>query len=376
MTILFDNQIFTWQKFGGISRYFCELMKELNGHAEYKLPLALSNNIYISKKNLRKRHPFFPNIDFKGKTRLLNMFNTFNTFIFTILNRFVFIREAIKGKWDIIHPTYYDPFFLKYINGTPFVITVHDMVHEKFFPRIHKKTIENKKKCIVHAERIIAISENTKKDIIEIYNVNPDKIDVIYHGQSADPNVEQKVENLPTNYILFVGQRGFYKNFNRFAKAMSMIIKKYPEYHIVCTGSPFTRDEKKMLLNYDIDDKTHQYFVNEKELTYLYKHATVFIFPSEYEGFGIPILEAFACGCPVALSNTSSFPEIAKDAGTYFDPLNVEDIEQALFRLIEDVGYREKCVMLGYQRVKNFSWKKMAQETLLTYNKAISEKKS
>jgi len=357
MNILFDNQIFTWQKFGGISRYFYELMKALNGYAEYRLPLIVSNNIYISQKHLS----FFPNNNFRGKRFIMNG-----------LNRFAFAYEAKKERWDIIHPTYYDPFFLKYTNHIPFVITVHDMTYEKF-ASTPNETIDNKKKCIEQANRIIAISENTKRDIIEFYNINPDKIDVIYHGQSADPNIEQKIENLPAKYILFVGQRYHYKNFNLFAKAMSGIIKKYPEYHIVCTGTPFTPEEKKMLSDYNLDRHTYQYFVNEKELTYLYKNAIAFAFPSQYEGFGIPILEAFACGCPVALSNAGCFPEIAKDAGAYFDPLNVEDIERVLLQLIEDADYRKECVMRGYQRVKNFSWKKTAQETLLTYQKVITK---
>jgi len=360
MNILFDYQIFTMQKFGGISRYFYELMKELNDCAGYKLPLIFSNNFYILQDNPQKRLSFFPNNDFRGKQ-----------FVMTTSNRLAFFCEAKKGKWDVIHPTYYDTFFLKYTNHIPFVITVHDMIQEKLIPS-EKEVIDNKKKCITQAERIIAISENTKKDIVDLYNINPCKIDVIYHGYSANPNIEQKIENLPDNYILFVGQREHYKNFNRFIKAMSGIIKKHPEYHVVCTGLPLTREERVMISNYGLDKHTHQYFANEKELTHLYKNASAFAFPSEYEGFGIPILEAFACGCPVALSNASCFPEIAKDAGAYFDPLNVEDIERVLLKLIEDSRYREKCVVLGYQRIKDFSWKKMAQETLLTYNKAIT----
>ena len=358
MNILFDNQIFTLQKFGGISRYFYELMKELNGYAKCKLPLIVSNNVYLSQKHLS----FFPNSDSKGTMRIMSL-----------LNKCSFVCEVKKGKWDIIHPTYYNPFFLKYTNHAPFVVTIHDMIQEKF--NFDKITVDNKKRYITQADKIIAISENTKKDIIEIYGIDPDKIDVIYHGHSVDPEIEQKVENLPSNYVLFVGQRYSLKNFIRFVEAMCGIIKKYPEYHIVCTGLPFTPEEKKMLSDYGIAKQTQQYFVNEKELTYLYKNATAFAFPSVYEGFGIPILEAFACGCPVALSNTSCFPEIAKDAGAYFDPLMAEDIERVLLQLIEDTSYREKCVMLGYQRLKNFSWKKMAQETLQTYHKAIVEGK-
>jgi len=356
MNILFDNQIFSWQKFGGISRYFYELMKELESYAKYKLPLMVSNNIYIS---LQKHRSFFPNIDFREKMRIMNM-----------LNRFAFVREAQKGKWDIMHSTYYDPFFLKYATRIPLVITIHDMIHEKF--NLDKRTIDSKKKYITQADRIIAVSENTKKDILEIYNINPDKIDVIYHGYSIDPEIEQKIENLPNDYILFVGLRGLYKNFNRLVEAMSGVIKKHPEYHIVCTGSPFTTEERKMLSNYGIDKQTHQYFANEKELTYLYKNATAFAYPSVYEGFGIPILESFVCGCPVALSNASCFPEIAKDAGAYFDPLDVEDIERVLLQLIEDADYRRNCIKLGYQRVKNFSWRKTAQETLQTYQKVVA----
>ena len=361
MKVLFDNQIFILQNFGGISRYFYELMKALKGSVEYKLPLIVSNNTYLLQDKSQKRFSFSPNKEFRGKG-----------FLIKNSNKLAFVYEAKIRKWDIIHPTYYDTSFMKYINQTPFVITVHDMIHEKFFQH-DKETIENKKKCITQADRIIAISENTKKDIIDIYNIAPEKIDVIYHGCSINPEVEQKIENLPQKYILFAGSRDNYKNFSRFVKAMSCIIKKYQEYHVVCTGSPFSEKEKQLLLNCNLYKQTHLYFAKENELTYLYKNATAFAFTSEYEGFGIPILEAFTCGCPVALSKTSCFPEIAKDAGTYFDPLDAEDIEHSLLKLIEDADYRKKCITLGYQRAKNFSWSKTAQETLMTYNKVLAK---
>ena len=167
------------------------------------------------------------------------------------------------------------------------------------------------------ANRVIAISEYTKKDIIEILKINPEKIDVIYHGTSLRASQEHNL-SLPEKYILFVGDRTFYKNFQLLLEAFSIVHQKNQYLHLVCTGKPFSDSELQQISNLKIASNTRQITINDKDMSELYSRALLFVFPSYYEGFGIPILEAYACNCPVALSNATCFPEIAGNAGASF----------------------------------------------------------
>ena len=170
---------------------------------------------------------------------------------------------------------------------------------------------------------IITVSENTKKDMIEYWNIPPEKITVIYHG-IQNINIEQihnlKIINSP--YILYVGARSKFKNFENAVKAYSIVNQKYPEIKFVCTGSDFTKSEIDLFESLNISKHIIHKSVNDIELFSLYHHAICYIYPSLYEGFGMPLLEAMACECPVICSNTSCFPEIAGNAALYLDPFS------------------------------------------------------
>jgi glycosyltransferase involved in cell wall biosynthesis len=223
------------------------------------------------------------------------------------------------------------------------------------------------KEVIKNANRLIAISENTKKDLIDILNVNPDKIDVIYHGYSSiGPN--NKTEN-NDRYILYVGRRGEYKNFRVFVQAISPLLKREKDLQLICAGDPFEPEEMMFLSKLGISSQTFALTIGDDRLNNLYSNASVFVFPSLYEGFGLPILEAFANSCPVCLSNTSCFPEIAGIAGAYFDPYDHDSILSAIEKVIYNKDYARTLIREGHNRLKNFSWTKTAEETLKTYNK-------
>lgn len=361
MKVLFDHQIFLWQKFGGISRYFVELMTRLPEDVLVSNSLLFTKNEYLkdSERDLNKGINLkIP--EFRGKIRVLSKFEKLNS-----------IYNLKKGDYDIFHPTYYDSYFLSNIKR-PFVITVHDLIHEKFsYLSADKKLLDCKKKLISKANKIIAISNCTKNDLIEIYKVPEEKVEVIYHGSNLTSNNELPTINLPENYILFTGQRAGYKNFDNFAKAFAIIHKKYPEINLICTGSRLNPSELELLKSLGILDVTNSYYVSDSELTALYKHALCFVYPSLYEGFGIPILEAFNAGCPLALSEASCFPEIAKDAGLYFNPNDIESIANAIEQVIVDCNLRDELTTKGFMRIKSFSWNKMAKETYNMYKSLV-----
>ena len=358
MNVLFDHQIFTLQKFGGISRYFVEIMKRMPDDINVNNSTLLSDNFFLKTDAYRERKTFsIPLLKKRTKTELYLKVNDWKT-----------LHDLREKKSDLFHPTYFNPYFLKALK-TPYVMTVHDMIYERFPDLFDKSdpTIAQKKETITRADKIIAISECTKKDVMDIYGIPAERIEVIYHGHSIDPKVEQPVKGLPEHYLLYVGQRFHYKNFNRFLQAFAQIHAQYPEMHLICTGKKFSRNETELISRLGLSGYVSCRFVNDKELAYLYSHALCFVFPSLYEGFGIPILEAYESKCPVALSNASCFPEIAGDAARYFDPYDIDSMAATISEILSDARLRSEMIDKGLHRVKGFSWEKTALQTAALY---------
>lgn len=226
-------------------------------------------------------------------------------------------------------------------------------------------------RIIKNATRIIAISENTQKDIMDYFDVNQNKIDVIYHG--FNKSIGKNGINSFGKYLLFVGRRGGYKNFRIFARAASNLLLKETDLKLVCVGEPFNKDEVENLRSLHILEKTIAVSVDEKQLNNLFSNAVAFVYPSLYEGFGMPILEAFSNNCPVCLSHKSSLPEIAGDAAVYFDPNNEGSIEEAIKKIIYNTDFSQKLITKGVNRLKSFSWEKTVEQTIDSYKKAVSE---
>jgi glycosyltransferase involved in cell wall biosynthesis len=368
MKILYDHQIFESQKFGGISRYFAELIK-FNPKAE--LSLKYSDNFYLQEECFKKYKILSGNIgydnfilpfNFKGKGRLYRYYRKLYT-----NNQVISIKYLKKSNFDLFHPTYYDSYFLDHLKGKPFILTVHDMIHE-LFPQYYlddKFTAPNKHRLISKANAINANSEHTKKDIIRFFPELADKINIVYHAFSF-PQLTGEIKK--ENYILFTGIRIGYKNFNTFIKAVSPLLIKY-DLHLICTGTPFNDEEKHMLESLNIYDRTTVCkFISDEKLAELYSKALAFVFPSLYEGFGIPVLEAFASQCPAVTSNTSSLPEIGGDAALYFNPYSTDDMRNQIERVICSSSLRNEMIKKGNEQVKLFSWEKCARETMEVYN--------
>ena len=391
MKILYDYQIFTKQNYGGVSRYFYELMDNLRAHKiDIEIPINYSKNIYIKEADFLSRplkgyteyKDFLLGLRPKGKAKIYKLLQKLN-FIKNAetANQKISIERLKKQNFDIFHPTYYDSYFLKYIGKKPFVLTIYDMIHETY-PELFSadnKIARQKKILAQKAEKIIAISENTKKDIIKFIGINEDKILVIHLGNSINRQENNLkintdlLKKLPEKYILFVGNRASYKNFDNFSKALIPLFKINKKLNAVCAGGgEFSDKEINFFKTFNITDKFRQYSVNDSDMTLLYKNALVFVFPSLYEGFGLPILEAFNCGCPVAASNRSSLPEIAGNAAAYFNPEDISSITDAINNIIADDGTKEKMKKNGFEQLKKFSWEKTAEKTLDVYNSILN----
>lgn len=356
MKIIYDYQAFT-QIHGGISRYYCEIIQKLRDRIEINISIFYSDNTYLRKLLPKKTKKLITRKYFKGKDSL-------SVFINKIYTKFY----LIFGQYDLLHITHIDGYAIKY-SKTPFVITIHDLTIEKnpeYFIKNYSKTVDRTAKLIKSASHIIAVSENTKSDLIEFYKVSPEKVTVIYHGV---PKAEAILENSWGEYILFVGNRNGYKNFRRFMEAIAPLLTKNKRIKVLCVGKSFSKEENLLFKNLGIIDQVKNVKASDQLLYTLYAHAICFVYPSVYEGFGIPILEAFSYNCPVCLSNASCFPEIAGEAAVYFDPFDKSSIYEAVKTIIDSPNLQQELKIKGKKRLKIFSWDIAAAQTLKVYKK-------
>lgn len=383
MKVLYDHQIFEHQRIGGVSRYFAEIIMHLPADVEADVSIQYTFNEYLRDMNipfvwrdqLISYYSFLPKINFKGKKRLYYFLQ--ERFPekypdFYKVNQSRTIEKLEKGDFDIFHPTFFDDYYLDHLNGKPYVLTVHDMIIELYPEFINSSGfIKRKKKLVDNAAHIIAVSENTKRDIVNVFGTSADKISVTYHASSLVDG-GGKPENLPNKYLLYVGDRRLgYKNFKFFIAAIQPILLENKELCIVCTGDRFTTEENNYFKALGIQDQLKIIFVDDTQMFGLYKSAEMFIYPSYYEGFGIPILEAFQAQCPVVLSNGSCFPEVAGDAGLYFDSKSPEQLRFSVLSLLNNKELRQEIINKGTQRLQNFSWEKSALQTAEIYKEIL-----
>lgn len=381
MKVLYDYQVFASQRVGGISRYFYELINSSQTIFSSHLAIKYHKNLYLEKILESLPYPrksqYLGKRSFPGKGILGRIKEQYLPSPDPVILNQIYVRDQLSlVKPDIFHPTYYGDYFLDDLRRTPFILTIYDMIHE-VFPEHFKKdnTSILKKKLFLLAKHIIAISETTKNDIMDIYNVSEEKISVVPLAHSllnADDLLLNLTAKLPQRYLLFVGQRDRYKNFQFLATAISELLKNEDDLSILCTGPSFSKSETDFFDFLGISHKIFHYFATDAELTCLYRNAEAFIFPSLYEGFGIPVLEAFACDCPVLLSKSGSLPEIGGEAAIYFDPKSAGEIGTAVKRVIYDSDLRQSLIRKGRERLKHFSWADTVEKTAEVYIKCLA----
>lgn len=270
----------------------------------------------------------------------------------------------------------------------PSVLTFHDMQHE-FYPEFFSpKELHNRRQSYrssaESATRVIAISEYSKKTLIDRFDIPAEKIDVIYQGYSANyrviDNKEQlnaikKKYGLDKPFIYFPAATWPHKNHKNLLIAMKLLKERYRfEGMLVLTGvaQQFHGETLDLIEKHGlVENVSILGYLPYGELPCLYNMARIMVFPSLFEGFGIPLVEAMACGCPVVCSDSTSLPEVVGDAGVKFDPNQPEEIASRIWEVWQDDGKIMKMKAAGIKRVKLFSWEKAAQKTLDVYNKAI-----
>jgi glycosyltransferase involved in cell wall biosynthesis len=365
MRIVYDHQIFSMQEYGGVSRYFYELASRIAEHEECDVSIhaPLYVNRYIQENGKFKIiGVHVPRIPRTGRA-------------LTRLNDMLGRMFPLKSLPDIVHETYHSKYAATPAKAKT-VITVYDMIHERFRNLVpsRDKSSQNKECAVRRANHIICISTNTKNDLINYFNVNPQKISVIHLGYTLREGLSKRKLNIGDKpYILYVGQRYTYKNFSRLLQAYSNSPRLKKAFKLVCFGGArFSNDEINQIkkLNLKAEDIAH-FNGNDNILRTLYANATAFVFPSLYEGFGIPPLEAMSFKCPVVCSNKSSLPEVAGDAAEYFDPYNIEEMMLSIESVIFSTEKRNDLIEKGLKRIKLFSWEKCTEQTLEVYSSLL-----
>jgi len=276
-------------------------------------------------------------------------------------------------------PAHYGPRFCPVST----VVTIHDLSYFYYPDEFLKKDLYQLKNwtkyTVAKAKKIIAVSKTTKKDLMKFYDVPEDKIEVIYNGYRENIKYQIlniKIKNIKKPFILYVGTVQPRKNLTTLIEAFHLLLKEKPEYFLVIVG-------KKGWLYEEIFNKVKELnlknkviftgYLEEQELGYVYQNASLFVLPSFYEGFGIPILEAMNFNCPVISSFTSSLPEIGGDACLYFEPSSSQDLKNKMLEFLENEQLRKELVKKGKERVKLFSWEKCGEETLEVIKSTIEE---
>jgi glycosyltransferase involved in cell wall biosynthesis len=363
MNIGYDHQIFSGQIYGGISRYFVELIRHMKNDPDcmIHLPIAISNNAYLNRSVVGANYVKLPPRIFAFRSKLFHKVND------------LYCAYAKRAPVDIYHPTYYRSLFFKNSGNQPFVITIHDMIHEKYpelFPETDKVAIK-KKELAKSAAAIIAVSKSTKEDIINILDIDERKVHVVYHGYFTIDS-RRAATRFSHPYLLFVGNRDGYKNFSTLLHAFALVLKDHPDLKLVCFGGgKFSRRETTAIQRLGATNDVIQATGSDHDLVNYYRRARMFIFPSLYEGFGMPILESCANDCPVVCSEIKPFREVAGRAALFFAPDSIASIHNAISTVLESSVVRKDLIKAGQMNLERFSWEKSALETKNVYRSIL-----
>jgi glycosyltransferase involved in cell wall biosynthesis len=374
MNIFVDGIIFSGQRLGGISRIYSEVLPRIT-----RLDPSVTFELYIRRKLKNhgilalsgiaylKEPSIYPWRWLKGKAWVQD----------TLLN-----RTCRKRQPDIFHSTY---FTLSRNGRSRTVISIYDMMDEIYAPILqrpsHFQLVERKRRCIQKADLILSISRHTTEDILKYCPTNRDKIVTIHLGVGPEFRTVHDEEEkrrfrvrhgLVRPFFLYVGKRGFIKNFLQLLRAYADF-KGNQDIDLITVGGEeeWTQEEQALLSMKKLSGRVKRLpMLPDSQLVLAYNTALAYVYPSLYEGFGLPVLEAMACGTPVLTSNVASLPEVAGDAALYFHPQERDDIKAALEAVL-DRETAQRLTEKGKVRAAHFTWDETARKTLQAYRQLV-----
>ncbi|MDI6689770.1 MAG: glycosyltransferase family 1 protein [Actinomycetota bacterium] len=363
MRIGIDARIIDWAGVGRYTQNLLKSLREIDGKNEY---------ILFCDQKSEHLVPTAPNYDKRVVEQP----------VLSPLYQFSWSRKLRRADLDVFHSPH---FVWPYITPCPSVVTIHDLIpliSPEVMPsrlaRIYYRWMN--KRATSRAKRVIAVSKSTKQDLVRLLGVSEAKIKVIQEAVDERYKVVRDRELLKTirgkydikqKFILNVGNPKPHKNWSRLIEAFfKLMLESRRNYQLVLVGPKYSEHSEidHLIRRSGLEKRvTFTGIIGEEDLLLLYNAAEVFVFPSLYEGFGLPPLEAMACGIPVICSNTSSLSEVVGNAALMIDPYNVSEIAEAIGKVLTDNSLREKLRERGLARVNKFSWKKTAEATLKIY---------
>jgi len=308
---------------------------------------------------------------------------------YTLVEQIILPYYIWKEKIDLMH---FPHFNVPILNFKKFIVTIHDLILTKFptkratrlnpvfyfFKNLFYKLVIYS--ATTRSEAIIAVSNYTKKDIMNKFKAKDEKIKVIYEGVATDIKIDTQNNdnnallryNITSPYMTYVGNAYPHKNLEGLCEVFSLIQKEKSDLRLVLVGKEdyfYKRLKQELKIKKQNKNILFTGFVPDQDLAAIYRGALFYVFPSFYEGFGLPPLEAMEHGCPVLSSKETCLTEILGKSALYFDPYDKEDMKNKIIKMIKDESLRQKLIIKGYQQVKKYSWQDCAKQTLDMYNK-------
>lgn len=358
MNVVYDGHVFRWQRVGGVSRYFREIISRLP--AEWSPTILGAGN-----NNDLPNHPrgsFSPITSIRPRR-------------FTQPIRRILWRRRHLERAAIFHPTYYNlTGGLRYHDiKCPVVITVHDLIAATY-PHLEENsaaTLRDQLEAVQFASHAICVSEYTEQDLLNKYPQLIGRTSVIYHGSSFPVCAEVQPETIfskPT--FLYVGRRATYKNFQLLLRAFSNACQLHQTIRLCAAGAAFTEEEKWQIHFLGLSSRVDEVvFPTEDSLQRLYRNSVALLYPSRHEGFGIPPLEAMACGTLAVTSNTTSLPEVVGEGGIMLDPTDESAWTECILSIANQRVPRSKIIERGRLRVTELTWDASAKAHIEVYKR-------
>mgnify|MGYP001161532367 CR=1 FL=1 len=364
MNVFIDESIFEKQEFGGISRYFCELAKAISEHSEHRVIIygGWSQNAYLSQLESTDTLKI---LFYKKRLRNLRFAKKW---LNPIMRKAFFLKYRLKKERLIYHPSYFslDSFINKYCDAS--VLTVHDLIYEHLKKNKSSKKTAKRKKIQDQVDQIITVSESTSRDLKAFNPSVSYKISVI-HLATAPQSDQIKQERNAT--FLFVGNRGGYKNGTLTIEAFADLQAETKQNLrlLFVGGGEFDTDETEKIQALKLGNLAQQRNLSDQELAHAYQTSIALVFPSSYEGFGLPPLEAMQANCPTIAQKVSSIPEVLGDWGHYMETPTKEALRNQMKNLLQLPMQQSNSELANVRtkQLQKFSWEKTAQKTIQVY---------
>ncbi len=363
LRVLYDGKAFIRHRRSGITRYLSELIHEFRAHPDLGVD-PVTPYRWVANSHLAEGWPGYTQVPLPGRLRpaVLERLNARR------------IRRGSDGA-DLVHHSLYEPSSLETWRAPHRVCTIYDFTFEHFpeFLREWGDHLEAKQLFIERCDALICISQATHDDLLRFHPGLDKPSFVVPLGvgeEFFDPEPAQ-ISGLPDRYMLYVGNRHPHKNVDLLLSAFAEIRSKYSDLQLVLVGA-YLPAETARLEELGIADRTVRLRVSDRELPWIYRGAEAFVFPSRYEGFGLPVLEAMAAGCPVAMSNAPALLELGSEVALVFDPDDRDTLVGLIERLLTDPDLADDMRGKGRHRAGEFTWRRTAELTVSAYDQAVS----